>query len=636
MIFINNYPKLLKNYIIVLFFLFFLFLQGFSFAQEANFTIQGTKGCAPFTVTVQDESGAAPNQVSYKFGEGNVQTENTFTFIMPGIYSVTQFVSGGSSLQKTNVIRVFSRQPVDFKIIRCVGKKIKLDIQDFYYDAYKIDFGDNTFAQTGDNGSVEHTYSTEEEYTVVVRGLFDEDTENCIATERVIKPVEGLLPAVINRLEAFADGTAQIDYTLNTSLPHVLEILTSNGFEYKATIPEDSNNYLIQNASPGDTYRMSVRDQCQSDTKNSSIFYIPNSNTTVEDNHVNINWEVNRELDANEFVKYSILRNGESIFETTDSSLVYLKDEAVACQVRYCYQVEIEYSSGLKLISPERCVLAQSNLPPPAVSDVYATFTPTNQTILNWNYPNGIEADSINSLSFIRNDNIGNTTKYNLPSSTINFEDTQVNIDSSPYCYSISYVSSCKLSSEFSGFICPILLSYEGTPTNKEGILTFNWTAFGGLETSNYVLEQTDTLNKEPFAIQNISNGAGFYTIDIENQEKQTIHVRVRADLGDTTTYSNTVRIDFRSFINLPNAFTPNGDNLNDTYGIESKFIKEFEMMIFNRWGEIVFQTNDVNGRWDGRYRNGFAPSGEYTLKIVAFDQRNKKHTLTEMIKLIR
>ena len=59
-------------------------------------------------------------------------------------------------------------------------------------------------------------------------------------------------------------------------------------------------------------------------------------------------------------------------------------------------------------------------------------------------------------------------------------------------------------------------------------------------------------------------------------------------------------------------------------------------MIIFNKWGEGVFQTNDINARWDGRYRNGVAPSGEYTMKIVATDQRKRKYIFTEMIKLMR
>ena len=124
--------------------------------------------------------------------------------------------------------------------------------------------------------------------------------------------------------------------------------------------------------------------------------------------------------------------------------------------------------------------------------------------------------------------------------------------------------------------------------------------------------------------------------MDIASQENQTSYVRIVANLGDSVTYSNTIRIDFNSFVNFPNVFTPNGDNLNDTYGVESKFIKEFEMIIFNKWGEGVFQTKDKNARWDGRYRNGFAPTGEYTLKIVAKDQRNRKYIFTEMIKLMR
>ncbi len=631
----NTYSLLSKPQFSLILFILFVFFPKNIIAQQADFTLESTKGCVPFTVVANDNSGADASRITYKFGDEPVQQSGTFTFNMPGIYSVTQFISGGGSVKKTNIIQVLSREPVDFQIIRCVGRRAKVNIQDFYYDAYKIDFGDNTFAQTEDNGSVEHTYSTENEYLITVRGLFDDDSENCIATERAIKPVGQLVPASINRLEGFPDGTAQIDYTLNTSLPHKLEIMTSNGFENIATLPENTTTSLVNNISTDGLYRISVKDECQSETQISSLAYLPSITAQTQNNYIDINWEQSKELATTNFVKYTILRNGEPVYQTNDISTTYFKDEAVACQVTYCYQVEIEYASGLKLVSVEKCALAQSNLPPPPVSDVYVAFSPTNQVILKWNYPNGIEADSINQLNFIRNDKEGNERKYNLEASSTEFEDKEVNINLSPYCYAISYISSCKLNSEFSGFICPILLNYEGNPIEKQGIITLNWTALQGVETSNYVLEQTDTLNKEPFSTQNISS-TGIYSINIQEQEKQTIYVRVVADLADTITYSNTVRIDFRSFINFPNVFTPNGDNLNDTYGVQSRFITEFEMMIFNKWGETVFQTNDINQRWDGRYKNGFAPSGEYTLKIVATDQRKRKHIFTEMIKLMR
>jgi len=58
----------------------------------------------------------------------------------------------------------------------------------------------------------------------------------------------------------------------------------------------------------------------------------------------------------------------------------------------------------------------------------------------------------------------------------------------------------------------------------------------------------------------------------------------------------------------IPNAFTPDGDGINDTYIPKPHpdfVIESYEFYIFNRWGEVVFKTNDINQGWDGRVNNG-------------------------------
>ena len=54
----------------------------------------------------------------------------------------------------------------------------------------------------------------------------------------------------------------------------------------------------------------------------------------------------------------------------------------------------------------------------------------------------------------------------------------------------------------------------------------------------------------------------------------------------------------------LPNAFTPNGDGSNDVLFVRSNIIETMELSIYNRWGELVFRTNDQNTGWDGTYKN--------------------------------
>jgi gliding motility-associated-like protein len=59
----------------------------------------------------------------------------------------------------------------------------------------------------------------------------------------------------------------------------------------------------------------------------------------------------------------------------------------------------------------------------------------------------------------------------------------------------------------------------------------------------------------------------------------------------------------------IPNSFTPNGDGLNDIFSAVGYNIVEFEMLIFNRWGEKIFQSDNINFGWNGSYLKGNAPN---------------------------
>ena len=65
--------------------------------------------------------------------------------------------------------------------------------------------------------------------------------------------------------------------------------------------------------------------------------------------------------------------------------------------------------------------------------------------------------------------------------------------------------------------------------------------------------------------------------------------------------------------IHFPNAFTPNGDGKNETFKpILSGSLDAYHLAIFNRYGEIVFETNDPNKGWDGRYKNTSGPTSTF------------------------
>ncbi len=68
----------------------------------------------------------------------------------------------------------------------------------------------------------------------------------------------------------------------------------------------------------------------------------------------------------------------------------------------------------------------------------------------------------------------------------------------------------------------------------------------------------------------------------------------------------------------IPNVFTPNEDGVNDSfYPVISKLTEDYHMMIFNRWGNLIFETFDQNGKWDGTYSGSKVPFGVYFYVIT-------------------
>ncbi len=87
----------------------------------------------------------------------------------------------------------------------------------------------------------------------------------------------------------------------------------------------------------------------------------------------------------------------------------------------------------------------------------------------------------------------------------------------------------------------------------------------------------------------------------------------------------------------IPNAFTPDGNGNNDYFSAKGVEISEFNMMIFDRWGELIFQSNDIEKGWDGRANNGseIAEQGVYVYKILVRDFSQKHHDYTGHVTLL-
>lgn len=113
----------------------------------------------------------------------------------------------------------------------------------------------------------------------------------------------------------------------------------------------------------------------------------------------------------------------------------------------------------------------------------------------------------------------------------------------------------------------------------------------------------------------------------------------VTSYLGCTDTLTLNLIIEDMVLLYAPTAFTPNGDEFNNTWRVHVKGIDvySFNLTIFNRWGEQIFESHDPQVGWDGTYNGKLVPSGQYIWKA---DMRNKnddgKHTFSGSFNLLR
>lgn len=103
--------------------------------------------------------------------------------------------------------------------------------------------------------------------------------------------------------------------------------------------------------------------------------------------------------------------------------------------------------------------------------------------------------------------------------------------------------------------------------------------------------------------------------------------------LGDNriTSTSNYAEVIPPVSIYIPNAFTPNGDGLNDSFGVKGEGIRDYHLYIYNRWGVMIWESANPHQTWDGIYEGRPAEQGVYVYKLLAkgYGEKGKVGSVT-------
>jgi gliding motility-associated-like protein len=155
--------------------------------------------------------------------------------------------------------------------------------------------------------------------------------------------------------------------------------------------------------------------------------------------------------------------------------------------------------------------------------------------------------------------------------------------------------------------------------TDAYGIANWFWQFGDGSDSSGVV--------KNP---QHTYKDTGKYCV---NLEVTNVHGCV-----DTTVQCLEIQPFF--VIYVPNAFTPNGNGLNETFTAKGVGILTYEMWIFDRWGQQIYHCNDIYNGWDGKVQNGasgqIAQEDTYVWLIEVTDVLHKNHRYIGRVTLIK
>lgn len=114
---------------------------------------------------------------------------------------------------------------------------------------------------------------------------------------------------------------------------------------------------------------------------------------------------------------------------------------------------------------------------------------------------------------------------------------------------------------------------------------------------------------------------------------------------GKCSSFSDSIQIDFEmcpSVLHIPDAFTPNGDGVNDFFTVFGTSIAEWEIRIYNRWGELVYSStntaelNELSMGWDGRFRGNLQTTATFVYYVSALGTDGKKFFEKGNLTLIR
>jgi len=364
----------------------FLLIYSTSLSQTSNlgrFSINLKQGCIPLEVEIISENlDSSVTVVQYDFDYNltnslfNPSGSKSNIYSDAGKFIIAQAINQ-DGVEKIDIIEIeaFEKKDLNVDIINCSSNSLEINIDDNYYDSYKL-FIRGNFHEYISNGTNILDYSglldSNNSVEGYIIGVFDDNEKNCSKYNFKVVPVNNNITNIIDSV-ALSDDKTKFDLIYNPEKSTYYEILIDNNLDSIYFTP----SFLYFNHSTLDFLNKSFNQRCIKIIKKYGcgepeiedeicLIYL---NAFENDNGINIEFNSNDKYDS-----IAIYRDDVIIHTTYQDENKLTDNNGIIKNKEYCYQV-VGYKSNKKSLSNKFCLISNNNYNPIPIPNA---FSPNN------------------------------------------------------------------------------------------------------------------------------------------------------------------------------------------------------------------------------------------------------------------
>ncbi|GAB2641996.1 hypothetical protein GCM10027035_39910 [Emticicia sediminis] len=596
--------------------------------------------------------------------------ETSKTFTQPGTYWIVQGMNINSTAYITcNSFELVQTEVPDVDRSSCGTNEITLTFKksavNDKHSGYRILWGDGTednfsgLAPTSFPFTKTHIYSGPPSGQPLIVGRYAKGCNTSpfpfnfnVNNKPKISELEGLTGGTSNKI-TMVEGSEGEPYIIEQKQKN--GTWTDTGIKLTRNTGETFKTTNLTGFNPTTEYcfRLKTTDGCNNVILSNEVCtIIPKANVTSP-KEVKIDWNSPDPAVVKYTIPYSESPTGDNPNNgqpVNPTATTYIFD-ALDCKKKYNFQINayIGTAPNQVIIKSPTIIVDPKNsakLPPKTIG----TVSVLNANTIKFSvYEAGNKA---NNYIFYRSEG-GASNFVEVKQTTENFyDDKSVEPSKQQYCYKVEYQDECGNTSEPSPSFCSIFLT-SARPN------TLNWTPF--------VIPTPDTFPVD-YYIETIDESGIITTVDatpntmlgvkaqIEllldlpgNNGTATFRIRgvqkVKIDVGGGSiidfpfdAYSNEYTFITPAQLYVPTAFSPNSDGINDAFIAQGRYIVQFNLEVYDRWGNLIFESRKLDDGWNGTTSDGVspAPAGNYGFKIFGLDPAGQKFEKVGSVTLIR